>query len=73
MKREVKGVRSEANDFLSFTPYSLLLTPHPKLGHSQPGSLNKHQFSLISLIILLIISVDNSVDKLWISCGWSCG
>jgi hypothetical protein len=56
------------------SPTSYLLPPTSLLkGHLKFGSLNKPRLSLISLIILLIISVDNSVDKLWISCGWSCG
>jgi hypothetical protein len=51
-----------------FPPFSL-----KESGYLQLNCLNIKPKFLISLIILLINSVDNSVDKLWISCGRSCG
>jgi hypothetical protein len=71
MKRIQKGGgrREEKN----YSLFSLLPPPFLSKSRLELNSLNKPQFLLISLIILLIISVDNSVDKLWISCGWSCG
>lgn len=77
MKMQVSGSRFHVPGLLE-PAFDLSETRNPK--PKTPvnyiftrNNLNKTAFSLISLIILLIISVDNSVDKLWISCGWSCG
>ncbi len=70
---ERRVASEEWNAKVFSTLHSPLFTLHLKRGQLKLNSLNKHRFSLISLTILLIMSVDNSVDKLWISCGWSCG
>jgi hypothetical protein len=67
-RKRGRGGRGEK----AFAPSAILCFLCHKGG---PTSIRLHKTTnpLISLIIFLIISVDNSVDKLWISCGWSCG
>jgi hypothetical protein len=72
IKAEKREKVKEKRDFWSFLS-SFLFNLFSKIGKLESNNLNKTTNPLISLIILLIISVDKPVDKLWISCGWSCG
>jgi hypothetical protein len=65
-RKEQGGLRG-----VSLSP-SLPLSPSNK-SYLRSTNLHLSYKFLTSLIIKLIESVDKSVDKLWISCGWSCG
>jgi hypothetical protein len=69
-RTEVKGLRTECFDF---SQSSVLSTQSLKTINLQLRNLNLSYKSLILLIILLTLAVDKAVDKLWISCGWTCG
>jgi hypothetical protein len=73
--RSQQGSRGAGEIFMfpSSYPAPFPLFSLRESGYSQSNHLNLKPKSLISLIILLIMSVDNSVDKLWISCGRTCG
>jgi hypothetical protein len=69
MKRIQKGGGRREKRFSS--TFSLLHSPFllRESDHLKSTKLKLSLETLISLIIILTISVDKSVDKLWISCG----
>jgi hypothetical protein len=76
MSGEWRVKSEEWKKALFYSLHSSLFTLHLKIRKSYTYASTKLKFTpkiLISLIIKLTKVVDKAVDKLWISCGQSCG